>query len=224
MANLLDVKIIDDGVYLFELQPLKVKLNKPLYTGMVCLDLAKHFMVSYHYKMVDHFGRDKIQLLYTDTDSFVYLTYVDNLYHSLLPLKEDFDFSSYHQDHPLYNTHNKSKRGKWKDEVKNQIIEEAVFLRSKCYAIKMTKDSNIPGPKVVAGVTKTAQKHISYQDYKNTLLESRMMYVKQRRFGSENHQIYTYEGSKIALNYFDDKRYQSNKIETLPYGHYLLDF
>lgn len=224
MANLKDIWIIDDNIYLFELQPLTVKLDKPIYIGVVCLELAKEFMVRYHYKMVGHFGRKNINLLYTDTDSFIYQFNVDDLYHSLQHFKDDFDFSLYPKDHALYNTCNKIKRGKWKDEANGQIIEEGVFLRAKCYSIKMAKRSLIPDTKVAAGVRKSAQNFITHQDYRDALFKSRPMYVNQRRFGSESHNIFTYEESKIALNNFDDKRYQMDKFQTLPYGHHLLDF
>ena len=158
MANLKDIWIIDPGVYLFELQPLVVKLDKPIYIAVVCLELAKLFMVRYHYNIVDHFGRERVNLLYTDTDSFIYQFTVDNLYERLMHFREDFDFSSYPCDHPLYNTCNKSVRGKWKDEMEGQIIEEGVFLRAKCYSIKMSGGSSISDSKVAAGVRKSAQK------------------------------------------------------------------
>ena len=224
MSNLKDLLKVSDGVYLFELQPLTVKLDKPIYTGMICLDLAKVFMVRYHYKMVSHFGRDQIQLLYTDTDSFIYHIFVDNLYHSLIDLKEDFDFSYYPREHPLYNTLNKCKRGKWKDETKGRILEEGVFLRAKCYSLKIVKGSDVSNIKAAAGVTRSAQKQLYHQDYKDALFNSRNLYVNQRRFGSVNHTIYTYEESKLALTNFDDKRYQVDMVRTLPYGHVLLDF
>ena len=225
MANLKDIHIIDEGIYLFELQPLEVKLCKPIFIGTVCLELAKLFMVKYHYKIVMRFGRKNVVLLYTDTDSFIYLFLVDNLCESLMPFREDFDFSAYPTNHPLRNTHNKSVRGKWKDEMKGQIIQEAVFLRSKCYSIKMaggSTESNIL--KVAAGVRKPAQKLLTHEHYLDSLFKTKRLYVNQVRFGSTDHQLFTYSEAKLALNYFDDKRYQMNKFETLPYGHCLLKF
>jgi hypothetical protein len=224
MSTLKDIKMLDDGVYLFEMEQLKVRLDKPVYTGMVCLDLAKLFMVSYHYKLLNHFGQEKIKLLYSDTDSLVYQFFVPDLYQSLIPFKNDFDFSSYPPDHPLYNTINRTRRGKWKDEMKKEQISEAVFLRPKCYAIKMDSSSKVSGPKAAAGVSRANQEKLTYEDYKDTLFYSRPLSVEQRRFASVNHQIYTYEQSRLALNIIDNKRYQMNKFDTLPYGHHLLDF
>ena len=223
MANLKDVHVLGDGVYLFELQQLKVYLSRPIFIGVCCLDFAKHFMTGYHYdKIVPYFGRDNVFLQYIDTDSFVWLIFTNDLYHDLLEFKDDFDFSSYSSDHPLYNTVNKSVRGKWKDEKSGHIIEECVFLRAKCYSMKMVDNKN--DSMAAAGVRKAAQGLLTHRDYKDALFESTSLYVNQMRFGSVNHQMFTYRESKCALRPFDDKRYQINKFDSIPYGHYLLRF
>ena len=222
MANLKDVHIFDDGVYLLELQPLEVKLCKPLNIGVVCLELAKVFMTRYHYRVVGHFGRKKVILLYTDTDSFIYLFLLDDLYESLMYFRDDFDFSSYPSNHPLHNTENRFCRGKWKDEMNGKVIEEVVFLRSKCYSLKITGSDTSEAK--AAGVKRAAQKSLTHENYRDALFNSQSFYVNQSRIGSKNHQLFTYVESKRALNSFDDKRYQMNKYKTLPYGHYLLNF
>ena len=103
-----------DGIYLIELQQLEVKLCKPIYIGVVCLELAKLFMVKYHYRVIKHFGRKRVLLLYSDTDSFIYIFFIDDLYQALMDFRDDFDFSSYPVHHPLHNTQNKSVRGNGK--------------------------------------------------------------------------------------------------------------
>lgn len=218
-ANLLDIAILEDGVYLFELRQLTVRLDKPIYTGMVCLELAKVFMVREHYKFVDHFGRANIKLLYTDTDSLIYQIFVSDLDASLIGCKDDFDFSFHPPEHPLHNSNNRSKRGKWKDEMKGELISEAVFLRPKCYCIKMASSIETSAS---AGVSKANQNRIHFDNYKDCLFNTRQLSVQQMRFGSVNHQIYTYNQSRIALSVIDNKRYQLDRFETLPYGHYML--
>ena len=78
--------------------------------------------------------------------------------------------------------------------------------------------------KTVAGIRKAAQSLITHQDYKNALFDSKTLYVNQMRFGSVNHEMFTYNESKCALKPLDDKRYQMNKFHSIPYGHYLLKF
>lgn len=219
--NLKDVYIINDDVMIYEFTPIKVKLCKPIFVGMVCLELAKHFMVEYHYqKFVRYFKRENIKLLYTDTDSFIWQIFTGDLYNDLIEFQDDFDFSKYPTNHKLYNNHNRFVRGKWKDEKNGNVIYETVFLRAKSYSI-CDSESNF---KAAAGVNKCTQKLLTHDDYKNVLFNSDVIFVSQKRFGSDHHQVFTYDNVKCALNSVDDKRYQANKIESYPYGHYLLDF
>ena len=92
---------------------------------MVCLDLAKLYMYQFHFrKMIPYFGRAKLKLLYTDTDSFIWAIYTKDLYLDLKDFHSEFDFSKYPLDHFLYNTKNRSVLGKWRDELKGKIILE----------------------------------------------------------------------------------------------------
>lgn len=220
-SNLKDIYMIDDDVFIYEFTPIKVKLCKPIFVGMVCLELAKNFMVKYHFqKFVPYFKRENIKLLYTDTDSFIWQIFTHDLYNDLLKFKNDFDFSKYPTDHKLYNTKNRSTRGKWKDEKNGIVIFETVFLRAKSYSIN-DADGFF---KAAAGVNKCSQQLLTHDDYKNVLFNTSNIFISQKRFGSEHHQVFTYDTVKCALNSVDDKRYQVNRIETYPYGHYLLDF
>jgi len=54
-----------------------VKLNKPIFIGQCVLDQSKYLMNDFHYnKMLPYFGRDNLDLLFTDTDSLCY--YIKN--------------------------------------------------------------------------------------------------------------------------------------------------
>lgn len=219
-ASLVDIHKFDD-FFVYEHRPIQVKLCKPIFVGMVCLDFAKHFMVKYHYHvMIPFFGRNNIELLYTDTDSFIWEIKTNDLYKDLKNLHDDFDFSNYPKDHFLYNTNNMSVRGKWKDEKGGLVIKEVIFLRSKSYSILDTKEEN----KAASGVKYSVKKSLNHNDYYNVLFNSDKYFVNQKRFGSEYHEIFTYSENKCALSSIDDKRYQCNKLKTLAYGHYLLNF
>ena len=61
--------------------------------GATILDLAKRFMFQFHYqKMIPNLI---LELLYSDTDSFIYAITTDDVYRDLDKIKADFDFSNY---------------------------------------------------------------------------------------------------------------------------------
>ena len=52
---------------------------------------------------------DKIRLLMTDTDSFIFQIFSEDLEKELLKMTDSFDFSNYDQNHPLYSSISKKK-------------------------------------------------------------------------------------------------------------------
>ena len=72
------------------------------------------------------------------------------------------------------------------------------------------------------GISKSVNKVVlRHEMYKECLMSVELRTDKVSRIGSELHQIYTYNFSKISLPPFDDKRYVlDDKINTLAYGHY----
>ena len=60
---------------------------------------------------------------------------------------------------------------------------------------------------------------IEFNDYKDCLLNNKVVLKSQQRFKSERHDVYTEEVNKIALSSNDDKRLQTfDKITTHPCG------
>ena len=57
-----------------------------------------------------------------------------------------------------------------------------------------------------------------FQNFKDCLFNNKNVYRSQQRFKSYNHDVYTEEVNKIALSSNDDKRLQTHKITTYPYG------
>ena len=61
---------------------------------------------------------------------------------------------------------------------------------------------------------------IKFLDYKDCLMNNKVVLKSQQRFKSERHNVYTKEVNKIALSSSDDKRLQTyDRITTYPYGY-----
>ena len=57
-----------------------------------------------------------------------------------------------------------------------------------------------------------------FKNYKDCLLNNKIILQSQQRFKSDHHNVYTEQINKIALNSNDDKRLQTfAKIRTYPY-------
>ena len=62
------------------------------------------------------------------------------------------------------------------------------------------------------------EKELKFNEYRDFLLNNKIVLKSQQRFKSERHNIYTEEVNKIALSSNDDKRLQTfDKIKTYPY-------
>ena len=94
---------------------------------------------------------------------------------------------------------------------------EFCALRAKMYAYKKLdnkEDKRCKGTKKCV-VAET----LTFEDYKKCLFEGNTIYREQMLFENKNHEIYTVNKCKIALNRNDDKRLvQKDGITTLARG------
>ena len=58
----------------------EIYFNKPVYVGQAILDLSKTLMFDFHYKYIRKKYDSKAELLFTDTDSLLYLIHTDDFY------------------------------------------------------------------------------------------------------------------------------------------------
>ena len=78
-----------------------------------------------------------LKLLYSDTDSFLYVVKTNDVYEDLKEMSEHFDFSNFPKTSPLYSDSNGHKVLKWKDELAGKTIEEFVGLKPKLFSLKI---------------------------------------------------------------------------------------
>ena len=195
-----------------------VYMDKPIYIGFTVLETAKLYMYTLHYDLFRAMYGQKIKLLYTDTDSFIYWIETSNLFEDLKSI-DIMDFCDYPKDHHLFNETNKKKIGYIKDECCGKLIAEVVALKSKMYALRMSCNAI---HKRAKGVQHTVVKNLTFEQYCECLEHGTQLKNIQRRLGSKHHQIKAYENEKKSLDPFDDKRFiLPDKISTLALGHYL---
>ena len=85
-----------------------------IYIGVSILELSKFHMYQFGYDVVKKKYDDKIKLLHTDTDSFIFHVDTEVLDKCFDDMKEHMDFSGYGKSHPCYASTNKKVLGKLK--------------------------------------------------------------------------------------------------------------
>ena len=67
----------------------KLKLNRPIYAGMVILDLAKRLVYNFYYNTLKTKYGDRVNLLFTDTDSLCISVNTDDVYEDMKELQNE---------------------------------------------------------------------------------------------------------------------------------------
>jgi len=208
-----------------QFQKEKIKLCKPIYSGLSILNLAKIGMYDFHYnQMIGKYGEDKVKLLFTDTDSFCYEVETEDIYADMATAKEFkvngksiFDTSNYPKDHPLYSLANKKVPGCFKDECGGVPMVEFIGLRSKMYSYT-TMDDAIQGC-THKGIARKV--NITHEEYRKCLVEQQTIYKEWNCIRGKNLELFVVNVKKKALSPMDDKTYlMDDGISSLKWGHW----
>ena len=186
------------------------------------LDISKTCMYRFHYDFMKKHLSDKCKLLYTDTDSLVYVIYQHNIYNIMKNNIEEFDTSDYPEDNRFGIPRvNKKIPGKQKDECLGNIMTHFIGLRSKMYCVKVEGQKPINKAEGIKKVV--AEKKITYDDHHKCLFDNEIAVREQHVIRSRSHNLHTEVEHKVALSYRDYKRYLiPNSTDTYPWGHYAI--
>lgn len=220
-------ELISEEMYLFEMNKETITLDKPIYVGIAILNLSKWLMYDFFYNKL-RCKYPNCRLIYMDTDSFIFEVFTEDIYQDIQEdavFRENFDFSNYPKDHPLYSESNKKVVGKFKDECGSKIIKECIGLKAKQYYVEIDNDTS---KKTGKGIKKTVLNNIEQSRYYNAIFhnndEKKMIYNEQMTFiRSQKHTINTVTVNKVCITSYDDKKYIcADNIHQLSFGHYLL--
>lgn len=211
------VSVFTDNLVAIQMKSDRVVLDKPIYTGFSVLELSKAHMYNFHYDVIKPFYKDRCQLCYTDTDSFIYFIKTPDFYQNVKnTFLCHFDTSNYTHDNRFgLPTINKKIPGLFKDEMGGSIVTKFVGLRSKLYCIQTDKRTI----KKAKGVKACVVRNLNLTDYQSVNFNENIIRRKNVLFKSIKHQIFTRTINKVALSGNDDKRSVSkDRISTKAWG------
>ena len=194
-------------------------MNKPIYLGLSILEISKTLIYEFWCDYMKPKYGDNVKLCYMDTDSFIMYIKREDFYEDIAnDVEKRFDTSNYKVDRPLPTGKNKKVIGLMKDELGGKIMTEFVALRPKTYSY-LTDDCE-ENKKAKRTKKCVIKRELKFNDYKDCLLNDKVVLKSQQRFKSERHDVYTENINKIALSNNDDKRLITfDKITTYPYGY-----
>ena len=202
--NVLSIYPIDENNSIVLLTGDEVELDKLTYLGATITEMAKLHM---YYLLYDVFMKmfPKVELVYTDTDSFILKVYHPEEWEG----KEvggqfvlDYINQRYQEEHG--ETIIGKLGGQIKSETGTDLIQEVVALRSKVYAYK-TKEGHVG--KRAKGTTAAAQeRELDWEAYKEVLITKKAIPTTNLQFLRRSFTITTTELLKTSLSANDGKR------------------
>ena len=201
--------IFNPNLIAVHMKKTEVYFNKPVYVDQAILDLSKTLTFDFHYNYTRKKYTDAAELLFTDTDSLLYLIYTDDFYKdisSASDIKRKFDTSDYPENHPsgILTGVNKKVIGMFKDEVAGRQITHFVGLRPKLYSFKV--EDRFPIKKCKGVKKNVVKREITFEDYIQCLFSGEKQMKSMKIIRSENQDRFSKEVNKTALSNEDDKR------------------
>ena len=129
------INYTSEDLSITEMNKTKVKMNKPIYLGLLILEISKLLMYEFWYDYMKPKYGNNLKLCYMDTDSFITNIKTEDFYKDISnDVEKRFDTSNYEVNRPLSTGKNKKVIGLMKDELGGKSITEFIALRSKTYS------------------------------------------------------------------------------------------
>ena len=100
--NYHSTKFLTESISAIEIKNPQILMNKPVYLGLLILDLSKTLMYQFLYDYIKPNYGEKVKLCYMDIYSFIVHVKTDDIYKDIAEdVETRFDLSSYEIDRPL---------------------------------------------------------------------------------------------------------------------------
>ena len=201
-----------------------VELDRPVQIASAILELAKHEMYRFFYKIIRPAFAERAELCYTDTDSLIIRLRTKNLDEDYRLIEESLDTSNFPQDHPLRKPERASQLGFFKSETRGNTINVFCSLRAKCYTLLLKErdrkgDFKLTTENKLKGVNRDAVSLMDLSNYLRTLLLNETQYATSTRICSKSHSIFIQTNTKKSLANLDDKiKIKNCGVHTYKYG------
>ena len=168
--------------------------------------------------LVKNYG-ERVEYVYSDTDSFVISLEVDDLEKEIKegPLAEYLDLSNFPPGHYLYNDKFKGHLGKLKIETAPEFIHEFIGLKPKAYSFTTTNSDT--SKNTLKGVPHHIRKNITINQYKECLYNNNPIHSDIHNLRFYKSEMSLVKTRKLTLSPFEDKRFYINANTSYGYGH-----
>ena len=188
-------------------------MDNPNHLGFAVLELSKlRIYESYYDKLQPFFGREKLQLHYMVTVSFVLNINSSKNIKNLQILKDLFDFINLNKTREIFSIKSRKAIEIFKRETPSNIwIDEFNCLGSKMYAFKSRNESKIK----FKSVFKSQRKNFKFEEYKKCpdAIDHKLEY-DNFIIRSINHEMYLQRLFRSKPSPFDEKQCYESKIES----------
>ena len=128
-------KFFIEQLLAIEMKNTEILMNKPVYLGLLIVELSKILMYEFWYDYLKPEYGKKANLCYMDTDSLIVYIKIEDIYKDIAEDSETrFDTSNYELEKPSPKEKNKNVIGLMKAELGGKIMTKFVGLRAKTYS------------------------------------------------------------------------------------------
>ena len=192
----------------------KVVMDRKYSIGFTILEVSKLIMYEYWYEIiVPRFGEENVDILLSDTDSFVLHIRNHTREQAKEKMSDVMDFSNLPKSDSFFDASRAKVPGYLKSETPTSEIVECVALKSKCYALRsLPLNSSASSTeeeieKKCKGITKSRVKKLKIDSYRECVEKMSVIKTRIARLQSKNHNVQTITQNKVSLSSFCDKRY-----------------